>query len=57
MSLLDFSEFKSIITSQNKLTLYIPVILELSVNLTNKLNDDFEGGYDFGIGDQEDTAY
>ena len=56
-SLLDFSEFKSIITSQKKLAVYIPEILELSVNLTNELNDDFEGGYDFGIDDQEDIAY
>jgi hypothetical protein len=56
-SLLDFNEFKSIITSQKKLTVYIPEILELSVNLTNELNDDFEGGYDFGIDDQEDIAY
>ncbi|WP_339722480.1 hypothetical protein [uncultured Paraglaciecola sp.] len=56
-SLLDFNEFKSIISSQKKLTVYIPEILELSVNLTNELNDDFEGGYDFGIDDQEDIAY
>ena len=56
-SLLDFSEFKSIITSQKKLSVYIPEILELSVNLTNELNDDFEGGYDFGLDDQEDIAY
>ena len=56
-SLLDFNEFKSIITSQKKLSVYIPEILELSVNLTNELNDDFEGGYDFGIDDQEDIAY
>jgi hypothetical protein len=56
-SLLDFSEFKSIITSQKKLSVYIPEILELSVNLTNELNDDFEGGYDFGLDDQADIAY
>jgi hypothetical protein len=56
-SLLDFNEFKSIITSQNKLAVYIPEILELSVNLTNELNDDFEGGYDFGLDDQADIAY
>jgi len=56
-SLLDFSEFKSIIRSQKKLSVYIPEILELSVNLTNELNDDFEGGYDFGLDDQEDIAY
>lgn len=56
-SLLDFNEFKSIIKAQKKLTVYVPEILELSVNLTNELNDDFEGGYDFGIDDQEDIAY
>jgi hypothetical protein len=56
-SLLDFSEFKTIITSQKSLAMYIPEILELSVNVTNELNDDFEGGYDFGLDDQEDIAY
>lgn len=56
-SLLDFSEFKSIITSQKKMAVYVPEILELSVNLTNELNDDFEGGYDFGVDDQDDIAY
>jgi hypothetical protein len=56
-SLLDFSEFKTIITSKNNLAIYIPEILELSVNLTNELNDDFEGGYDFGLDDQDDIAY
>jgi hypothetical protein len=39
------------------LSVYIPEILELSVNLTNELNDDFEGGYDFGLDDQADIAY
>jgi hypothetical protein len=57
MSLLDFSEFKNIIKSQTKLAIYIPEILELSVNLINELNDDFEGGYDFGLDDQDDIAY
>ena len=56
-ALLDFSEFKSIISSRKKVTVYIPEILELSVNVTNELNDDFEGGYDFGADDQDDIAY
>ena len=56
-SLLDFNEFKTIIMSQTNLANYIPEILELSVNLTNELNDDFEGGYDFGLDDQDDIAY
>ena len=56
-SLLDFSELKTIIRSQTNLATYIPEILELSVNVTNELNDDFEGGYDFGSDDQEDIAY
>jgi hypothetical protein len=56
-SLLDFIEFKTIITSQKNVAMYIPEILELSVNVTNELNDDFEGGYDFGLDDQEDIAY
>jgi hypothetical protein len=55
--LLDFSEFKTIITAKKNLAIYIPEILELSVNVTNELNDDFEGGYDFGLDDQDDIAY
>jgi hypothetical protein len=56
-SLLQFSEFKTIIKAQKNLPIYIPEILELSVNVTNELNDDFEGGYDFGLDDQDDIAY
>ena len=56
-SLLDFSEFKTLIKSQTNLAIYIQEILELSVNVTNELNDDFEGGYDFGLDDQDDIAY
>ncbi|WP_158972642.1 hypothetical protein [Paraglaciecola sp. L3A3] len=56
-SLLDFTEFKSIISSQKTVAVYVPEILELSVNVTNELNDDFEGGYDFGLDDQDDIAY
>jgi hypothetical protein len=56
-SLLDFSEFKAIITSQKNVAVYLPDILELSVNLTNELHGDFEGGYDFGLDDQDDIAY
>jgi len=56
-SLLQFSEFKTIIKAQKNLPMYIPEILELSVNVTNELNDDFEGGYDFGLDDQDDIAY
>lgn len=55
--LLDFSEFKTIISSRKKIAEYIPEILELSVNVSNELNGDFEGGYDFGIDDQDDIAY
>jgi hypothetical protein len=57
LSLLQFSEFKTIIKAQKNLPMYIPEILELSVNVTNELNDDFEGGYDFGLNDQDDIAY
>jgi hypothetical protein len=56
-SLLQFHEFTTIIKSQKNMTLYIQEILELSVNVTNELNDDFEGGYDFGLDDQDDIAY
>jgi hypothetical protein len=56
-SLLDFSEFKTIISSRKKVAVYIPEILELSVNVSNELNGDFEGGYDFGLDDQDDIAY
>ena len=57
ISLLQFSEFKTIIKAQKNLPMYIPEILELSVNVTNELNDDFEGGYDFGLSDEDDIAY
>jgi hypothetical protein len=58
IALIEFSEFKGVITSTNNLSIYLQEILELSVNVTNELNGDFEGGYDFGIDDdQEDIAY
>lgn len=56
-SLLEFNEFRTIIESQKNMAIYIPEILELSVNLTNELHGDFEGGYDFGLDDQDDIAY
>ncbi|MEP0175912.1 MAG: hypothetical protein ABJH28_05280 [Paraglaciecola sp.] len=56
-ALLEFNEFKTIISSQQNIDIYIPEILELSVNLTNELNDDFEGGYDFGMDDLDDLDF
>lgn len=53
-ALLEFNEFKNIINSQQSIDVYIPEILELSVNLTNELHGDFEGGYDFGMDDLDD---
>ncbi|MEP0354637.1 MAG: hypothetical protein ABJH06_16425 [Paraglaciecola sp.] len=56
-ALLEFNEFKTIIASKQNIDIYIPEILELSVNLTNELNDDFEGGYDFGMDDLDDLDF
>lgn len=56
-ALLEFNEFKTIISSQQNIDIYIPEILELSVNLTNELHGDFEGGYDFGMDDLDDLDF
>jgi hypothetical protein len=37
--------------------MYIPEILELTVNVTDELNDHFEGSYNFGLNDQRHIAY
>jgi len=55
--LLDFNELKGIINQQVNLTIYIQEILELPITVANELNEDFEGGYDFHIDDDEDIAY
>ena len=58
IGLITFSEFKGVTASTNNLSIYLQEILELPVTVTNELNDDFEGGYDFGIeDDQDDIAY
>jgi hypothetical protein len=57
MALLEFTEFKKIVAAQQDLSLYMQEILELSVNVSNELLGDFEGGYDFGLDDEDDIAY
>lgn len=57
IELISFAEFRKILNSPNNIDVFLPEILELSVNITNELYDDFEGGYDFGIDDQDDIAY
>ncbi|GAA6171974.1 hypothetical protein NBRC116592_16440 [Colwellia sp. KU-HH00111] len=55
--LLDFNELKEIINQQSDAAIYIQEILELPITLAHELNDDFEGGYDFHIDDDDDIAY
>lgn len=57
IKLICFPEFKGLIEAQENIDIYIQEILELSVNVANEINDDFEGGYDFGIDDLDDIAY
>jgi len=55
--LLDFNELKGIINQQVNLSIYIQEILELPITVANELNEDFEGGYDFHLDDDDDIAY
>ncbi|GAA0817091.1 hypothetical protein GCM10009111_17850 [Colwellia asteriadis] len=58
VTLFEFSELKKVIASPKTVAIYLPEVLELSVNVTNELHDDFDGGYDFGIDDiDDDIAY
>lgn len=57
IGLLDFTEFKDIINQQGDMSIYIQEILELPITVANELNDDFEGGYDFHLDDDDDLAY
>ena len=57
VGLLDFTELKSIMGQGEDISIYIQEILELPITVANELNDDFEGGYDFHLDDDEDLAY
>ena len=57
IELLNFNELKEIINQHVDISIFIPEILELPITVANELNDDFEGGYDFHIDDDEDLAY
>ncbi|MCI2285608.1 DUF6178 family protein [Colwellia sp. MSW7] len=57
IGLLDFNELKGLMKQQATLPIYIQEILELPLTVTNELNDDFEGGYDFHADDEDDLAY
>jgi len=57
IALLDFIELKGIINQQVDISIFIQEILELPITVANELNDDFDGGYDFHIDDEEDLAY
>lgn len=54
---LDFTELKGIIGQDYDVSIFIQEILELPITVANELNGDFEGGYDFHEGDDEDLAY
>ena len=58
IELLQFTELKDIIHHQSNVSIFIQEILELPLTLTNELNDDFDGGYNFNDDDDdEDFAY
>jgi hypothetical protein len=57
INLLDFIELKEIINQQDNISIYIQEILELPITVSNELNDDFDGGYDFHADDEDDIAY
>jgi len=57
IDLLDFIELKGIISQQVDISIFIQEILELPITVANELNDDFDGGYDFHIDDEDDIAY
>jgi hypothetical protein len=54
---LNFQELKGIINQQVNVSIYIQEILELPITVANELNDDFEGGYDHHVDDEDDIAY
>ena len=54
---LNFQELKDIINQQVNVSIYIQEILELPITVANELNDDFEGGYDHHVDDEDDIAY
>lgn len=57
IELLAFTEFKSIVNQQTDVAIHIQEILELPITVVNELHDDFEGGYDFHLDDDDDIAY
>jgi|GEM_PF-862381 len=57
IELLEFKEFKELISQPIDISLFIQEILEIPITVANELNDDFEGGYDFHIDDDEDLAF
>lgn len=57
IGLLNFTEFKNIINQQVDVVIHIQEILELPMTVANELHDDFDGGYDFHDGDEDDIAY
>jgi hypothetical protein len=57
IGLLDFRDLKGIINQQDSISIFIQEILELPITVANELQNDFDGGYDFHAGDEEDIAY
>jgi|TARA_B110000090_G_scaffold200789_1_gene242131 hypothetical protein len=57
IGLLDFNELKGIVNQQADIAFYLQDILELSLTVANELNEDFDGGYDFHLDDENDIAY
>jgi hypothetical protein len=57
VGLLDFNELKDVINEPIDISIYIQEILELPITVANELNDDFEGGYDHHLDDEDDLAF
>ncbi|GAC31833.1 hypothetical protein [Paraglaciecola polaris] len=57
VNLLDFNDLTGIINQQENAAMYSQDILELPMTVSNELNNDFDGGYDFHADDEDDIAY
>ncbi|WP_166422146.1 hypothetical protein [Paraglaciecola sp. 20A4] len=55
--LLDFNDLKGLIKQPENAAIYAQDILELPMTVSNELNNDFDGGYDFHADDDDDIAY
>tara|TARA_R110002167_G_scaffold360178_1_gene577675 strand:- start:73 stop:792 length:720 start_codon:yes stop_codon:yes gene_type:complete len=57
ITLLDFNDLMGLIKQPANAAIYAQDILELPMTVSNELNNDFDGGYDFHADDDDDIAY